>query len=104
MPRDKKVRIIIRRAYRVDIILPHGVYAEYTSKSGVDLPLANSLATHLKMHGAGGRIVQVPSGLVLDEWSRTYTPHEVNDYRDIVQAMRHQYFGESGVFEGHLET
>ena len=58
----------VRTTYRVDVLTTIGKYAEYTSKRGVGRPMANSLASGLKMNKTGGRIVELPSGVVVDEW------------------------------------
>jgi hypothetical protein len=73
---------------RVDVLLPHGVYAEYTSKKGVDSALAASLGAYLRLRKAGGRIVDVASGKVLEEWERLYVPQPALAVRDAVDSLR----------------
>ena len=85
MRNDQKT---IRTTYRVDVMLPHNEYAEYTSKAGVDLGMATSLFNYLKWRTAGGRIVELPSGTVIDECERLYTPHLVNDFRDAIAQLK----------------
>jgi hypothetical protein len=80
-------------SYRVDILLPTQGYAEYTSRRGVALAMAESLAAHLKRNQTGGRVVEIPSGLVLDEWPPTGTPQAINATRDRVQELREQFPG-----------
>jgi hypothetical protein len=58
--------------YRVDIFIPGtGSYTPYTAPKGTGLPLCESLASHLKRNGAGGRIIELPSGVVKEEWKPT---------------------------------
>ena len=46
-----------------------GKFMEYTSlKVPVTFQMACSLATHLKRSRTGGRIVEIPSGRVVEEW------------------------------------
>lgn len=64
--------------YRVDIKSNiTGSYMEYTSlKIPVTLEMARSLAAHLKRgdgkNNTAGRIVEVPSGKVIEEWKAQY--------------------------------
>ena len=85
MRNDQKT---IRTSYRVNVMLPHDAYAEYTSQKGVDLGMAKSLFNYLKWRKAGGRIVQLPSGIVIDECKREYVPHQVNDFRDAIAQLK----------------
>lgn len=82
---------VIRTTYRVDVMLPHDVYAEYTSKAGVDLGMATALFNYLKWRKAGGRIVEQPSGRVIDECKREYIPHTCEDFRDAIAALKLQF-------------
>jgi hypothetical protein len=58
-------------SYRVDVLTSIGTYTEYTSKKGVGLAMATSLADGLKRQKNGGRIVELPSGIIKDEWDTT---------------------------------
>jgi hypothetical protein len=78
---------VTRVTYRVDVIVPTGGYVEYTSRRGVAKGMATSLADHLKRNGAGGRMVELPSGEVLDEWARK-APASPDTERDKIQALR----------------
>lgn len=62
---------VTRVTYRVDVLTSIGSYSEYTSKRGVGLPMATSLADGLKLQKNGGRIVELPSGRIIDEWETT---------------------------------
>jgi hypothetical protein len=55
--------------YRVDIRLVDagGVLAPY-SANRIDFDMAEALAAHLKRNNSAGRIVEVPSGNVIEEW------------------------------------
>ena len=75
-------------SYRVDLIISTGGYAAYTSPHGIDLPMAQSLASGLKRQSTGGRIVELPSGKVIDEWSFDTVQKSPNAVRDAVQALR----------------
>lgn len=58
--------------YRVDLFIPGtGLYTPYTSKAGTGLPMCESLASGLTRQGAGCRIVELPSGTVIQEWKPT---------------------------------
>ena len=60
-----------RLGYRVDVwlTLPQS-YTEYTAlRAPVTLAMAEALARGLKRQGAAGRIVTVPGGEVVEEWS-----------------------------------
>jgi hypothetical protein len=72
-------------------MLPHDVYAEYTSRAGVDLGMATALFNYLKWRTAGGRIVELPSGRVLDECKRTYIPHTFHDFRDAIEQLKKNF-------------
>lgn len=64
----------IRTTYRVDVLTTIGTYTPYTKKTGVDrLAFATSLADGLKRQKNGGRVVELPSGAVLDEWGTDVT-------------------------------
>jgi len=52
------------------------------------LDMATSMATHLKRSKAGGRIVEAATGVVIEEWPRTYTPEPPGAMRARVQAIR----------------
>jgi hypothetical protein len=67
----RKKLISNRRAYRVDILTTIGIYAEYTTRKGVGLAFAKSLVDGLKRQGAPGRLVEVPTEIVMDEWDET---------------------------------
>jgi hypothetical protein len=67
-PKAKKVTVV---TYRVDVLTTIGTYTTYTSERGVGLPMATSLANGLKRQQNGGRIVELPSGKVIDEWNTT---------------------------------
>jgi hypothetical protein len=77
----------IAMKYRVDVLTPLEAYIPYTTMRGVDRAFANSLAEHLRRHGAGGRIVC--SGGIVDEWPRTYAP-AIDETRNRVQQLREQ--------------
>jgi hypothetical protein len=62
---------VTRVTYRVDVLTTSGTYTPYTSKRGVSLPFATSLADGLKRQKNGGRVVQLPSGKLIDEWATT---------------------------------
>jgi len=83
---------IIRTSYRVDVMLPHDVYAEYTSRKGVDRGLATALFNYLKWRKAGGRIVEIPSGVVIDECKREYIPSDLFAFRDQMAALKSKFF------------
>jgi hypothetical protein len=57
--------------YRIDLKLATtGSYIEYTSlKVPVTREMAEALGRGLKRQGAPGRIVRVPCGDVIEEWS-----------------------------------
>lgn len=67
-----------KTGYRVDIkVNDTGLYTEYTSrKIPVTLEMAQSLAAHLKrgdgQRNTGGRIVEVPSGKVVESWGSQF--------------------------------
>lgn len=54
--------------YRVDVLTTIGTWACYTALKGTDKAMADSLANGLKRQGAAGRMVELPSGVVLEEW------------------------------------
>lgn len=87
MPRDQ----VIRTTYRVDVMLPHDVYAEYTSRAGTDLGMATALFNYLKWRKAGGRIVELPSGEVIDECVREYIPHTFHAFRDAIEQLKKNF-------------
>ena len=60
--------------YRVDLIISTGSYASYTSGKGTSLGMAQSLASGLKRQETGGRIVELPSGTVLESWTGKNDP------------------------------
>lgn len=62
---------VTRVTYRVDVLTTIGTYTPYTSKAGVGLAFATSLADGLKRQKNGGRVVELPSGVVKDEWETT---------------------------------
>jgi hypothetical protein len=70
LTRDSKGEVT-RVTYRVDVLTTIGTYTPYTSKRGVGLPMATSLADGLKRQKNGGRIVELPSGKLIDEWATT---------------------------------
>jgi hypothetical protein len=72
-------------------MLPHDVYAEYTSRAGTDLGMATALFNYLKWRKAGGRIVQLPSGIVIDECKREYIPHTFHDFRDAIEQLKKNF-------------
>jgi hypothetical protein len=74
--------------YRVDLVISTGGYAPYTSREGTDLGMARSLAAGIKKQSTGGRIVELPSGVVLEEWSFDTVQKSPNALRDAVQALR----------------
>jgi hypothetical protein len=85
MRREEK----IRGGYRVDV--QSTTTDEYESFSGrlpVTRAMADSLAEHLRRSKAGGRVVEVRTGEVVDEWARAYAPEDPNALRDRIQAMR----------------
>lgn len=57
--------------YRVEILMSLTIsYAPYTSlKTPVDLEMAESLGRYLKRQRSPGRIVEVSSGRIIEEWS-----------------------------------
>jgi hypothetical protein len=58
--------------FRVDLFIPGtGLYTPYTSKEGTGLAMCQSLASGLTRQGAGCRIVELPSGTVIEEWKPT---------------------------------
>jgi hypothetical protein len=73
MPKRRKDEVV-RTTYRVDLMLAIGSYAEYTSKKGTSLAMATSLANGLKRNNTGGRIVELPSNTVIDEWTGSNDP------------------------------
>jgi hypothetical protein len=75
-------------AYRVDLVISTGGYAPYTSREGTDLGMAQSLAAGLKRQSTAGRIVELPSGAVVEEWGSDLLPKSPNAVRDAVQALR----------------
>jgi hypothetical protein len=79
-------------SYRVDQTLPTGGYGTYTSPHGVGFSMAESLAAHLKKHGTGGRIVELPSGNVIEEWAQTGERKSPSAARDAIQALREKHF------------
>jgi len=83
--RKKEVK---RTTYRVDLVISTGNYASYTSREGTDLGMAQSLATGLKRQSQGGRIVELPSGNVIDEWACGVAFESPNALRDAVKALR----------------
>jgi len=56
--------------YRVEILLSlTGTYASYTSlKIPVSFDMAKSLSQYLKRQKSAGRIVEVSSGKVVEQW------------------------------------
>ena len=65
---------VTRVTYRVDVLTTIGTYTPYTKRQGVDrLAFATSLAGGLKRQHNGGRVVELPSGAVLDEWGTDAT-------------------------------
>jgi hypothetical protein len=62
-------RTLGRAGYRLDLRLVTGEWIEYTSlKVPVSREMADALGRGLKRQGAGGRIVETPSGVVVEEW------------------------------------
>ncbi len=85
MRREEK----IRGGFRVDV--QSTTTDEYESFSGrlpVTRAMAGSLAEHLRRSRAGGRVVEVKTGEVIDEWERTYVPEPADALRDRIQALR----------------
>jgi hypothetical protein len=78
----------VRTTYRVDLVISTGSYAPYTSRKGTDLGMAKSLAENLKRQSTGGRIVELPSGTVVEEWSFGTVQKSPNAVRDAIQALR----------------
>ena len=64
--------------YRVDLIISTGSYASYTSGKGTSLGMAQSLASGLKRQETGGRIVELPSGTILEQWTGKNDPATVS--------------------------
>lgn len=60
--------------YRVDLIISTGSYANYTSGKGTSLGMAQSLASGLKRQETGGRIIELPAGTVLEQWTGKNDP------------------------------
>ena len=86
----KKKSKVTKVTYRVDQILPTGAYGSYTSKHGVARAFADSLAGHLKRNGTGGRLVELPSGAVVEEWEhKNALKPDAN--RDAIQALRDKF-------------
>ena len=55
--------------FRVDLQLVTGEWIEYSSlKKPVTREMAEALGRGLKRQGAGGRIVEVPSQVVVETW------------------------------------
>ena len=79
---------MVNQMYRVDVLLPHNAYVEYTSRKGVALELATALGNYLKWRKAGGRIVDLFTGYVLDEWPRLYTPQAADAFRAATEELR----------------
>jgi len=77
--------------YRVDLVSAStGGYIGYTSPKGTSLGMAQSLAEGLKRQGTGGRIVELPSGTVTEEWGFD-APLKSQNVRDAVQALRDKH-------------
>jgi hypothetical protein len=76
--------------YRIEVqSTVTGNYDEYTSrKIPVDENMMRSLVAHLKRSGAGGRIVDTNSRLVVETWPRTYVPEELDATRIRIQLLR----------------
>lgn len=57
--------------YRVDILMNETqTYAEYTAlKKPVEREFADSLVRYLKRQSSPGRLVEIPSQKVIEEWS-----------------------------------
>jgi hypothetical protein len=86
----------VKNGYRVDVLSVETETYETYSGGAVPLTLgmATSLATHLKRSKAGGRVVEMLSGRVIDEWERTYTPNPTPS-RERVQALRDRLWNNS---------
>lgn len=80
-------KLVTKVTYRVDVLLPTGGYTPYTSERGCGLGLATSLSDHLKRNGAGGRLVQLPSSMTMEEWERKVDVSP-DTARDTIQAFR----------------
>ena len=67
------MRKIVRIGYRVDVKSTlTGTWFPYTAKNTpLDRAIAESLAEHVKRGGSAGRLVEVPTEKVLDEWGST---------------------------------
>jgi hypothetical protein len=85
----KKVKAV-RIGYRVDVQSDvNDAYIRYSGskETPLTLDMAESLAAHLKLAKAGGRIVEVYAETVVAEWLRGYTP-QPDGVRARVQALR----------------
>lgn len=71
MSKASKAKAVTAVTYRVDVLTTLGTYTTYTSKGGTSLPMATSLADGLKRQHNGGRVVELPSGVIKDEWGTT---------------------------------
>lgn len=56
--------------YRVDLVVSTGSYANYTSRKGTSLGMAEAYARGLKRQQTAGRIVQLPSETVVEAWDK----------------------------------
>ncbi len=70
----KKVKPVEVLGYRVDVLsVETEAYEVYCGgKEYLTLAFATSLANHLKRSKAGGRVVEMPTERVVDEWKRAY--------------------------------
>ena len=60
---------LTKSGYRVDLRLVTGEWIEYTSlKVPLTREMAEALGRGLKRQGTGGRIVEVPANVVVEEW------------------------------------
>lgn len=78
--------------YRVELVISTGSYFPYSGKEGIELSMATSLATGLKRQQSAGRVVELPSGKVVDEWDNRETKTSPSStVRDRVQALREKF-------------
>jgi len=63
-------------------------FESFSGRLPVTRAMADSLAEHLRRSKAGGRVVEMRTGEIVDEWERAYVPEDANALRDRIQAMR----------------
>ena len=80
----------IRLAYLIEVRSTlTGHFVPYTPSRGIEFDMAESLVAHLKRSSkTSGRLVEMPTGLILDEWKFPFKLVSPNATRDKVQALR----------------